>query len=69
MTPKEKAEDLVLRYLRNNFITKEWYNTEIAKQCALIATDKIIEALQMHNWQNKKEIDYYREVEQEIEKL
>ena len=42
MTAKEKAEELVLRYLRINNNTKEWFNLHIAKQCALIAVDEIL---------------------------
>jgi len=42
MTPKEKAEELVLRYLRIDNNTKEWFNSHIAKQCALIAVDEIL---------------------------
>ena len=44
MTPKEKAEELVLRYLRIDNNTKEWFNLYIAKQCALIAVDEILKA-------------------------
>jgi hypothetical protein len=40
--PKEKADELILRYLRINNNTKEWFNLHIAKQCALIAVDEII---------------------------
>ena len=42
MTAKEKAEGLVLRYLRIDNNTKEWFNLHIAKQCALIAVDEIL---------------------------
>jgi len=42
MTPKEKAKELVLRYLRIDNNTKEWFNSHIAKQCALIAVDEIL---------------------------
>jgi hypothetical protein len=41
-SPEEKAEELVLRYLRINNNTKEWFNLHIAKQCALIAVDEIL---------------------------
>jgi len=41
MTPKEKAEELVLTYLRIDNNTKEWFNKHITKQCALIAVDEI----------------------------
>ena len=60
MTPKEKAKELV---------DKMYGVTDYqAKQSALIAVDEIIESL------NKlfgtiKEVSFYREVKQEIEKL
>ena len=38
-------------------------------QCALIALDEIIEALELNSWQNIKQIKYYQEIKQEIEKL
>ena len=43
MTPKEKAEELVLKYLRlqENGSTN-WFHKGLAKQCALIAVDEII---------------------------
>lgn len=42
METKEKAEELVLKYLRIDNNTKEWFNKDIAKQCALIAVDELI---------------------------
>lgn len=45
MTPKEKADELVLKYLRIDNNTKEWFNTYIAKQCASIAVEEIKEAV------------------------
>jgi hypothetical protein len=44
MKPKEKAEELVLKYLKVDTNTKEWFNTHIAKQCALLAVDEIIKS-------------------------
>jgi hypothetical protein len=74
MTPKEKAEELVDMFMEH---TVEWDKvTEVAfdseyhaKKCALIAVDKIFEALHEHHWQNRLIIDYWKEVKQEIEKL
>lgn len=43
----------------------ETYN---AKQCALILIKNTIEALDVHQWQNRKEIEFYNEVKKEIEK-
>jgi hypothetical protein len=67
MTPEEKAKQLFLRYLRidNNF--KESFNIHIAKQCALIAVDEIL---------NINSVDkdfslshYWLDVKHEIENL
>jgi hypothetical protein len=41
-SPEEKAKELVLRYLKIDNNTKEWFNSHIAKQCALIAVDEIL---------------------------
>jgi hypothetical protein len=48
-------------------IHKEPYTS--AKKCALTAVDEIIAALEANSWQNKKVIDYYKEVKTEIEKI
>lgn len=66
MKPKEKAKELVDRFgkkvgkeLKNGSFR---YNIEIAKQCALIAVDEILDKDGYNN-------DYWQEVKQEIEKL
>ena len=70
MTAKEKAEELVLRYLRINNNTKEWFNLHIAKQCALIAVDEILFVLEFNlDFKMIRSIEYYLEVKQEIKKL
>jgi hypothetical protein len=67
MTPEEKAKELVLRYLRIDNNTIQWFNLYIAKQCALIAVDEILEI---------KSVDkdfslshYWLDVKNEIENL
>jgi hypothetical protein len=42
MNAKEKAEELVLKFLRVENNTPKWFNTHIAKQCALIAVEEIL---------------------------
>ena len=70
LSPKEKADELVLRYLRINNNTKEWFNLHIAKQCALIAVDKILLILEFNlDFKMEKSIKYWQEVKEEIEKL
>ena len=68
MAPKEKAEELVDKFLQYTPADSE-FEYPYAKQWALIAVDEIIIALNFHQWQNTKQIDYYIEVRQEIEKL
>lgn len=67
LTPKEKAEELVLRYLRINNNTKEWFNLYIAKQCALIAVDEILFVLEFNlDFKMEKSIKYWQDVKDEI---
>ena len=66
LTPKEKAEELVNKCDETlEFSTPQRF----ARKCALIAVDEIIDALDFNQWQNAKQIDYWKEVKQEIEKL
>lgn len=71
MTPKEKAEELILKYLRIDNNTQEWFNKYIAKQCALIAVDEIMSLnsylYPIKDLDNKNE--YWQEVKEEINKL
>jgi hypothetical protein len=73
MTPKEKAEELVdkfMDYSESRFnVNNDLSPVYTAKQCALIAVDEIFEALDEHHWENRNVTEYYREVKQEIEKL
>ena len=74
MTPKEKAEVLVNSYriILMNEDTEcgnEILCTSIAKQCALIAVDEILRSHHNLYGLNNKEVKFYLEVQQEIEKL
>jgi len=74
MSPKEKAEDLIEKFVRYTPAEEE-FEYPYAKQCALIAVDELIEN---HNKMKDflfSEIgylitspDYWQEVKQEIEK-
>jgi hypothetical protein len=68
MTPKEKAEELIDKFIEH---TQEWdeldgYVNDIykAKQCALIAVDTVL-------WMasHYATIEYWQEVKQEIQAL
>ena len=72
MTEKEKAEELVNKFyeIENN---SDYFgvNWKIAKQCALIAVDEVIQQLTPIEKapNNKSAFQYWQEVKQEIEKL
>lgn len=70
MTPQEKALKLYDIYM-DEMIEKEAYFVEsAAKQCALLAVDEIISAIDWHEFETpNKEIEYWQEVKTEIEKL
>jgi hypothetical protein len=61
MTPKEKAEELVNKYLMN---TPIGFHIDDAKECALIAVDELILDAYNNYFYN-----YWQEVKKEIEKL
>ena len=42
MTPKEKAEELILKFMRLQEPNYNWFHSKLAKQCALIAVDEMI---------------------------
>ena len=69
MTPKEKAEEL-----HNNMyheLPARMGRHEISKNCALIAVDEIIKAIDFH-WMEVQNLDrlvYWDKVKEEIEKL
>ena len=63
MTPKEKAEELVLRYSKINARHKD------SIKCALIAVDEILDRKSFLISIPLQDIKYWNEVKQEIEKL
>lgn len=74
MTPREKAKEMVWGYyhriehtISDEYAKVDW---EISKQCALIGVGEILNAIDWHEFETpNKEIDYWEEVKQEIEKL
>jgi len=63
-TPKEKAKELVVKYLAIQFGD---FPTTDAKQCALIAIEEVLHYSKLHGFIGLTE--WYSEVKQEIEKL
>ena len=65
MTPKEKAEQLVVKFLKHSRAEKDITPMQSAKQCALIAVDTILDML----IGSTSTIEYWQEVKKEIETL
>lgn len=69
MTPKEKAQELIKKYMSatnetSDFKMELYYHIQTAKQCALIAVDEILPINS-----NPQAIKFWQEVKQEINKL
>ena len=72
MTPKEKADELMDKmYYIGRYDDQESYNPTMAwervRQCALIAVDEILDALDKSLID--ADIEWFKQVKQEIEKL
>ncbi len=67
MTPKEKAEELVEKFhsQKNKFGQIFYLHSDIAKQCALIAVNEILDAQLF----DLNELKCWIQVKTEIEKL
>ena len=65
MTPKEKAEELINKYILN---TPVGFHFDDAKKCALIAVDEIVEVLYNAN-DTDEEYGYWTDVKQELIQL
>jgi hypothetical protein len=68
MTPKEKAEELVAKFIQYTPADED-IEYEYAKQCALIAVYEIKRCIDWHIYPLDKEWRYWEEVKQELEKL
>ena len=82
MTLKQKAVELVDKYahtkvfvaIKTGNIFKEHYtyiSTESSKQCAIIACDEMLEALEpwKNSYMGRQQIEYIQEVKTEIQAL
>ena len=67
MTPKEKAKELIQRYIS----IRRDINLSDAKQCALIAVDEILDAIKNFHYglEYLNQRDFWEEVKQEIENV
>lgn len=81
MTHKEKAEELVLKFMNLQEPNYNWFHKELAKQCALIAVDEILnqfigifnafkkQSIIFGKVEDSENFKYWQQVKQEIEKL
>jgi hypothetical protein len=71
MTPKQKANSLCMKYLIQTTTDIPYgINKTIAKECALIAVDEILDVLNQIHWVIvSKDFKYWSEVKKEIELL
>ena len=70
MTPKEKAKQLVDKFSYRIHIVNCFHDNKVnSKESALIAVDEIISIKLLWYQKDTKELDYWQEVKQEIEKL
>ena len=67
MTPREKAEELVVKFLKHSRAEKDIKPIQSAKQCALIAVDELIYETQFEVPNIRQR--YWIDVKQEIENL
>ena len=69
MTPKDKAKELVDKMWNID----ERYGSigfNEAKQCALVAVDEILDAVDWHEFETpNEELNYWNQVKEEINKL
>jgi hypothetical protein len=66
---KEKAKELVLNFLRIENNTPEWFNTHIAKQCAIIAVDEILNHHSQEQGLYRIDTYYWQQVKTEINNI
>jgi hypothetical protein len=71
MKPQEKAKELVYKFLKTDEKDPfSFVGYTVAKECALIAINEILYAINWHELEPpNKEWDYWNDVKLEIEKL
>ena len=74
LTPKDKAEDLFMMYVNKGMsqikpVINRVIRKEMAKQCALIAVDEILDASMLYFDDLNSYVNYWQEVKQEIKNI
>jgi hypothetical protein len=72
MTPQQKAKELVNKFYRIIPLDKMTIDFDLAKNCALIAVDELLETTKRYDYTlgpNPSYNDYWLKVKYQIEKL
>jgi hypothetical protein len=73
MTPKEKAKELVSKFMNIDSDSKffDGFNMPLfySQRCALIAVNEIIDILTIKNYSDVDDYEYWNKVKYEIENL
>jgi hypothetical protein len=71
--PKQQALILVSTFwntkVETTHVRESIMSKELAIKCSIYSVEKIIEALDVHQWQNREEIEFYNKVKKELENL
>lgn len=71
MTPKEKAKELVEKFKNRSIELGETHSQLMAEANALIAVDEVLKSIDWDYYEGSSatELNWWKEVKQEIEKL
>ena len=69
MKPKEKAEELILKFMRLQEPNYNWFHSKLAKQCALIAVDEMINDCDASSPFETTRFEFWQQVKTEINNL
>ena len=70
LTPKEKAKELVEKFAKYSWHDETGFKDGSDKECALIAVDEILNAIDWHQFEApNKQLEYWEQVKQEINNL
>ena len=69
MTPKEKAEELILKFMRLQEPNYNWFHSKLAKQCALIAVDEILSSRPVITDSQVEYNNFWNDVKSELQSL
>ena len=69
MNAKEKAEELILKFMRLQEPNYNWFHSKLAKQCALIAVDEILNNHSQEQGLYRIDTYYWQQVKSELQSL